>query len=466
MPVWQWLLDAAGVLLALVLALRHRPDRAPPRAVAQRRHLRAQLPHPLRPRPAAAGCSGSAATPATPSSGSGSSPSRRDPSGSWQRGQICLRRTSRPVGGRADVAVRRPRRGLVLHPGGPLELAMEPGVADRVPVLARGRSAGQGTSPVTLALARPAAQRGRVVLLPQRLCASRRGSPASRRRGPGFDLVQRRARPPAAGDRDRVALALPTTGAAIAAFGTVRVVRLGALAASVGLAAAAVGLGNLLPLTAAGLFVYGLGIGVWDVAMNVEGAEVERHLGRTIMPRFHAGFSLGTVVGARIGAGLVAARRPVRPCTCRRWPSWRSRSSGAPPRPSCRSPTPDTRSDPALSVPGSSHAPSSIGVMVLALALTEGTANDWLAVALVDGYDVSHSVGVAGFALFVAAMTACRFVGTGLIDRFGRVGVLWVDDGRCRRRRAAHRLRRAPGPRHARHRPLGCGCRARLPGRA
>ena len=63
--------------------------------------------------------------------------------------------------------------------------------------------------------------------------------------------------------------------------------------------------------------------------------------------------------------------------------------------------------------------------MVLALATTEGTANDWLAVALVDGHDVSHAVGVAGFAVFVAAMTAGRFAGTTLIDRFGRVAVLW-----------------------------------------
>jgi ornithine cyclodeaminase len=56
--------------------------------------------------------------------------------------------------------------------------------------------------------------------------------------------------------------------------------------------------------------------------------------------------------------------------------------------------------------------------MVLALAMTEGTANDWLAVALVDGHDVSHAMGVAGFAVFVLAMTAGRFVGTGLIARY------------------------------------------------
>jgi MFS family permease len=64
--------------------------------------------------------------------------------------------------------------------------------------------------------------------------------------------------------------------------------------------------------------------------------------------------------------------------------------------------------------------------MVLALALTEGVANDWLALALVDGYGVEHWVGVAGFAVFVTAMTAGRFVGPVLLDRFGRAPVLWA----------------------------------------
>ncbi|WP_426245203.1 MFS transporter [Nocardioides sp. LHG3406-4] len=158
--------------------------------------------------------------------------------------------------------------------------------------------------------------------------------------------------------------------------------------------------------------------------MNVEGAEVERHLGRSIMPRFHAGFSLGTVVGALAGAGLVGLDAPA---------SWHL---GVVATASCGLVWSTSRS--FLPIPDLSHEerPGAyrawleprtivIGVMVLALALTEGTANDWLAVALVDGYDVSHPVGVAGFALFVAAMTGCRFVGTDLIDRFGRVGVLW-----------------------------------------
>lgn len=219
-------------------------------------------------------------------------------------------------------------------------------------------------------------------------------------------------------------LALPTTGAAINALGTVRIVRLGAAAATVGMAAAALGLGHVLPLTVAGLFVYGLGIGVWDVAMNVEGAEVERGLKRTIMPRFHAGFSGGTVVGALVGALLVELEVPavahlVGVVLLAIVLVWRSSPSFLP--------VVERHEEIATSAARAWLEPRTllIGVMVLALAMTEGTANDWLAVALVDGHDVSHAVGVAGFAVFVLAMTAGRLAGTGLIDRFGRVVVLW-----------------------------------------
>ncbi len=219
-------------------------------------------------------------------------------------------------------------------------------------------------------------------------------------------------------------LALPTTGAAINALGTLRIVRLGAAAATVGMVAAALGLGHVLPLTVAGLFVYGLGIGVWDVAMNVEGAEVERGLRRTIMPRFHAGFSGGTVVGALGGALLIELDVPavahlVGVVLLAIVLVWRLSPSFLP--------VAERHEQKASSAARAWLEPRTllIGVMVLALAMTEGTANDWLAVALVDGHDVSHAVGVAGFAVFVLAMTAGRFAGTGLIDRFGRVVVLW-----------------------------------------
>src|SRR5690625_5883861 len=43
----------------------------------------------------------------------------------------------------------------------------------------------------------------------------------------------------------------------------------------------------------------------WDVAMNIEGGAVEHVIDRQVMPRLHAGFSVGTAVGA--GAGALAA---------------------------------------------------------------------------------------------------------------------------------------------------------------
>ena len=61
---------------------------------------------------------------------------------------------------------------------------------------------------------------------------------------------------------------------------------------------------------------------------------------------------------------------------------------------------------------------------MLAAALTEGAANDWLALAVVDGFDVPNSTGALGFTVFIVAMTVMRFGGTSLLDRFGRLAVL------------------------------------------
>ena len=65
-----------------------------------------------------------------------------------------------------------------------------------------------------------------------------------------------------------------------------------------------------------------------------------------------------------------------------------------------------------------------VGLLVLCFAFTEGTANDWLAVALVDGHGTSEAVGALGFACFVVAMTASRTVGGPLLERYGRPVVL------------------------------------------
>lgn len=217
-------------------------------------------------------------------------------------------------------------------------------------------------------------------------------------------------------------LALPSAGGLIRRFGAAAVVRAGCALVAAGLVLVAIGVdvAGSVGATAAALFVYGIGTGVWDVAMNVEGAAVERGLGRAIMPRFHAGWSLGSVAGAGVGvlvtalgvpiAGhlVLAAVVPLLGLAATRTflpvePELRSTSTGS----AWREPR-----------------TLAIGLMVLAFTLTEGSANDWLALALIDGYHVERWVGVAGFAAFVVAMTTGRLLGTMALDRLGRVVVL------------------------------------------
>lgn len=223
-------------------------------------------------------------------------------------------------------------------------------------------------------------------------------------------------------------LGLTGAGTLIAQYGAATAVRIGVTIDTLGVLVIAVGavlLDNTYAV-AAGLFVWGLGMGVWDVAMNVEGAGVEHRLGRTIMPRFHAMFSLGTVVGAGVGALTTKLAVPmlvVLPIAAVLILVVVQATTGAfLPRD-----VEEVEHAPKGSVLAAWREPRTllIGVMVLALALTEGAANDWLAIALVDGYDVAAWMGVAGFAVFVSAMTVGRFFGTNLLDRFGRAATLW-----------------------------------------
>jgi len=107
------------------------------------------------------------------------------------------------------------------------------------------------------------------------------------------------------------AVALPTAGIVVSRVGTARTVAVMAVVQSLGLATTALGQAHGVAPLVVGLFVFGFGTGAWDVAMNVEGAGVEQRLGHSIMSRFHAGWSIGTVAGALLGAMMIALRVPV-----------------------------------------------------------------------------------------------------------------------------------------------------------
>src|SRR5262249_8222815 len=95
-------------------------------------------------------------------------------------------------------------------------------------------------------------------------------------------------------------------GTVIHRIGAARTVSVMVVVASVGLLVVGIGGEIGAGMVGVGLFLFGFGNGQWDVAQNVEGAAVEQHLGRSIMPRVHAAYSLGTVAGALVGAAMNA----------------------------------------------------------------------------------------------------------------------------------------------------------------
>lgn len=223
-------------------------------------------------------------------------------------------------------------------------------------------------------------------------------------------------------------LALPVAGRVITAIGAARTVLAGVVIASAGLVALGVCLDVVGDVRAVGaaIFVLAVGISLWDVAMNHEGAAVEQRLGRTIMPVFHALFSAGTVLGALIAAALVALHVPVlthllgAAAVAVAVGCWAPRGF-LPDEPVAARATPEPTGsawrEPRTLV---------IGIVVLVAALTEGTANDWVALAVTEGHHQPGWVGVLAFAVFLSAMTAGRLVGGRVLDRHGRVAVLRV----------------------------------------
>lgn len=228
-------------------------------------------------------------------------------------------------------------------------------------------------------------------------------------------------------------IGLPSSGWVAGWYGGSGAVRIGIAGLLGGMLTAAIGIDvtSSIVVVGLGLFVMGLGMGIWDVGMNLEGAAVERLIGRNLMPRFHAAFSGGTVISALIGAGLSWAEVPIGShlavaAGLAAAVSFAATRSFLPRR---------LEEDAAADAESASRGvlwawrePRTIliGVLVLIAAFTEGTANDWLSVAMVEGYDLPPWAGVLGFATFLSFMTLGRMLGTGLLDRYGRLLVLRV----------------------------------------
>ncbi|PRB71750.1 MFS transporter [Arthrobacter sp. MYb213] len=175
-------------------------------------------------------------------------------------------------------------------------------------------------------------------------------------------------------------------------------------------------------LTGIFLFTQGLGTASWNVASNVQGAAMERALGRSIMPALHGFFSIGTVLGAGVGALAAAVNLPlfvhyaVMGVIIVVTVLVSARSFGED-----FSRTPRNHTGPSLAQAWKEPQTILLGVLVLGMALAEGAAGDWVALALADGYQTTEATGAIGYGVFVSTMTLTRLLSGDLILRLGRV---------------------------------------------
>jgi MFS family permease len=222
-------------------------------------------------------------------------------------------------------------------------------------------------------------------------------------------------------------LGTPLAGGLVGRLGRAGVVRVCSVGCALAMLLWAFGATELhsFPVTLVGEFAYGFVVNVWDVAQNVEAAAVERGIGKTLMPRFHAAWSIGSIVGGAIGVPMTAWHVPVLVHACGAivvvvtgvW--WASRVF-LPEAEHERVATQHTTRSAWLE-----RRTLLVGVMALSFASVEGIANDWLSLGIIDGYHTAHWVGVGGFWLFTLSMTAGRIFGTNAIDAWGRSATLW-----------------------------------------
>lgn len=222
----------------------------------------------------------------------------------------------------------------------------------------------------------------------------------------------------------------------VARWGAKRGLSVTLVGVAVGLLIAGLGVDALgsYALAAAGLAIMGLCFGATDVMINVEAAAVEQAFGKTLMPLFHAFFSLGTVAGAGIGVAMAAWGVGV---------SWhlgvvavvwfavtltalRFVPGEAPGTVETSGPEQSTRRDRLHAALAVWRDPRTyaVGAIILGMAFAEGSANDWLTIAVVDGHGESEATGAIFLTVFSVSMTVFRAIGGPLVDRIGRVWTL------------------------------------------
>lgn len=166
-----------------------------------------------------------------------------------------------------------------------------------------------------------------------------------------------------------------------------------------------------------GLSFLGLAAGAMDVSMNAQGVAVEKRAYKPLMSGFHAGFSIGGMVGAAVGGLIAKAGISVQ---------WHFRVGAV----LClaiilsviRGLLPG-RADAASGKRGFELTPAVLGLGAICFCffLGEGAMADWSALYLSRTLNAGPAQAAAGYALFSAAMAFGRVIGDSLRARFGPV---------------------------------------------
>lgn len=183
-------------------------------------------------------------------------------------------------------------------------------------------------------------------------------------------------------------------------------------------------------LTFAALALFGLGISFVDIAANIEGTAYELKIKQIIMTTLHGFFSFGTLIGALLGmamtalgvniywhfAAIILITLALLAGQFRRIP-WVSAhvTEEASHHGSYKDQVKHALKDVQLRV---------LSIVILAMALAEGSANDWLPLLMIDGHGFNHTSGTLVYVGFTAGMTLGRFVGSYFVNRYGRSAIL------------------------------------------
>ncbi len=166
------------------------------------------------------------------------------------------------------------------------------------------------------------------------------------------------------------------------------------------------------------LFVFGIGSGAFDVAINAEAVAVEQAYGRPIMSSFHGFFSLGGMLGAAIGS--LAAATAIAPtlhlvgiatlgfiAIC-------AASRAMLPDAATHSPE---HANTGFKLPA---APILLLGLLAAFGLVgEGAMYDWSTLYMAKELHSPQALAALGYAAFSAAMAAARFGGDWVRARLG-----------------------------------------------